>query len=61
VAPYVASLDDDLWLSKKLEYQVAFLEKHPNCVLLGYNAFVWDGTGDWNHSPLYFKKISLER
>ena len=59
-APYVASLDDDdLWLPKKLEYQVAFLERHPDCVLLGCNAFFWEGTGEWNHSPLYFKKNKL--
>ena len=59
-APYVASLDDDdLWLPKKLEYQVAFLEKHPDCVLLGCNAFYWEGTKEWNHSPLYFKKNKL--
>jgi glycosyltransferase involved in cell wall biosynthesis len=59
-APYVASLDDDdLWLPKKLEYQVAFLESHPTCVLLGCNAFCWKGTGDWNCSPLYFKENKL--
>jgi len=38
-----------------------FLKSHPDCVLLGCNAFFWEGTGDWNNSPLYFKKISLER
>ena len=59
-APYVASLDDDdLWLPRKLEYQVAFLENHPDCVLLGCNAFYWEGTREWNHSPLYFKKNKL--
>ena len=59
-APYIASLDDDdLWLPKKLEYQVAFLESHPDCVLLGCNAFFWEGTREWNHSPLYFKKNKL--
>ena len=60
MAPYVASLDDDdLWLPEKLEYQVAFLESHPDCVLLGCNAFYWEGKGDWNCSPLYFKKNTL--
>lgn len=54
---YIVSLDDDdLWLPRKLEYQVAFLESHPECVLLGCNAFCWEGTGEWNHSPLYFKE-----
>ena len=61
-APYVASLDDDdLWLPSKLEYQVAFLERHPDCVLLGCNVFYWEGTGEWNDSPLYFKKNTLGR
>jgi glycosyltransferase involved in cell wall biosynthesis len=56
-APYIASLDDDdLWLPEKLERQVAFLEKNPDCVLLGCNAFCWEGKGDWDHSPLYFKE-----
>ena len=59
-APYIAPLDDDdFWLPKKLEHQVAFLENHPDCVLLGCNAFFWEGTGDWNNSPLYFKKNKL--
>jgi glycosyltransferase involved in cell wall biosynthesis len=59
-APYVASLDDDdLWLPGKLECQVAFLESHPDCVLLGCNSFLWEGTGDWNKSPLYFKENML--
>jgi len=35
------------------------LESHPLCVLLGCNAFFWEGTGDWNNSPLYFKKNKL--
>jgi glycosyltransferase involved in cell wall biosynthesis len=56
-AQYVAILDDDdLWLPEKLEKQIEFLGGHPNCVLLGYNAFRWPGTGKWEESPLYFKK-----
>jgi len=59
-APYVAALDDDdLWLPNKLETQVAFMEKNPNCVLLGCNAFCWNSTEDWNKSPLYFNKERL--
>jgi len=57
---FVAVLDDDdLWLPKKLEYQVAFLKSHPDCVLLGCNAFYWNGTESWEESPLYFKKDKL--
>ena len=60
MAPYIASLDDDdLWLPGKLEYQVAFLESHLNCVLLGCNSFYWEGKGEWNNSPLYLKKNML--
>lgn len=59
-APYVAALDDDdLWLPKKLEYQMAFLESHPDCVLLGCNAFFWEGKGTWDRSPLYLTKDKL--
>jgi glycosyltransferase involved in cell wall biosynthesis len=59
-APYIAPLDDDdLWLPKKLEHEMAFLKNHPDCILLGCNAFFWEGTGDWNNSPLYFKKKKL--
>lgn len=59
-AKYVALLDDDdLWLPEKLEKQVEFLDGHPNCVLLGCNAFYWSGTGSWKEYPLYFKKNML--
>jgi glycosyltransferase involved in cell wall biosynthesis len=59
-APYVASLDDDdLWLPKKLEFQVAFLEKHPDCVLLGCNGFLWDGKADINKAPLFFEREKM--
>lgn len=43
-APFVAFLDDDdYWLPDKLAIQLAFLEDHSNCVLLGSNAFKWRG------------------
>jgi glycosyltransferase involved in cell wall biosynthesis len=58
--PFIAILDDDdLWLPKKLEYQVQFLKYHPKCVVLGCNALYWEGTGTWNGSPLYFKKDNM--
>lgn len=59
---YVAILDDDdLWLPEKLECQVEFLESHPNCVLLGCNAWRWTGTGKWDNSPLYFKNCKKKK
>lgn len=61
-AKYVATLDDDdLWLPEKLERQVEFLDGHPDCVLLGCNAFYWSDTGSWKESPLYLKKNKLEK
>ena len=57
---FIAILDDDdLWLPAKLEYQVAFLEGHPDCVLLGCNAFYWETTETWDKSPLYFQKEKM--
>ena len=57
---FIAILDDDdLWLPDKLKDQLQFLESHPECVALGCNAFYWNGTGNWDKSPLYFKKEKL--
>lgn len=59
-APYIAALDDDdFWLPKKLECQLAFLESHPACVLLGCNGFLWQGTGDVNKSPLFLEREEM--
>jgi len=61
-APFIAILDDDdLWLPRKLEYQMAFLESHSDCVLMGCNALYWNGTGDWKNSPMYFKEKIMGR
>lgn len=62
-APFIAFLDDDdLWLPKKLTKQLKFLSRHPGCVLLGCNGFLWSGQGSWNHElPLYFKKLPFGR
>jgi len=59
-ARFVAFLDDDdLWLPEKLAIQVEFLERNTACVLLGTNAFRWDGIGDKNEAPPYHQKISF--
>ncbi|MDP2853610.1 MAG: glycosyltransferase [Smithellaceae bacterium] len=59
-AQFIAILDDDdLWLPDKLKYQLHFFKSHPECIALGCNAFYWNGTGNWNGSPLYFKKEKL--
>jgi GT2 family glycosyltransferase len=61
-AKYVAILDDDdLWLPEKLERQVNFLKSHPQCFLLGCNAFRWTGTGRWDKAPLYFKNFKTKQ
>jgi glycosyltransferase involved in cell wall biosynthesis len=57
---FIAILDDDdLWLPDKLQRQLRFFEDHPECVILGCNAYFWNGTGNWDKSPLYFKKERL--
>lgn len=41
-APYIAIQDhDDLWLPKKIERQVSFLEQHPDYVACGTQAFYY--------------------
>jgi glycosyltransferase involved in cell wall biosynthesis len=61
-AEYVAITDDDdLWLPEKLERQMLFFKSHPNCVLLGCNAFFWTEEKDPYRSPLYFKKLRFEK
>ena len=52
--------DDDRWLPEKLARQVAFMQRHPACVLLGCNAFpVGSGEEPSTDKPLYFKKKSF--
>lgn len=59
-APFVAFLDDDdLWLPEKLERQVDFFALNKGCVLLGTNAFRWDGITAQNDAPVYHQKISF--
>jgi glycosyltransferase involved in cell wall biosynthesis len=59
-ARFVAFLDDDdFWLPEKLERQVEFLERNTECVLVGTNAFRWDGMGAKETAPVYHQKISF--
>ena len=59
-APLVAFLDDDdLWLPGKLAQQVEFLERNKACVLLGTNAFRWDGISPKEDAPVYHRKIAF--
>lgn len=59
-ARFVAFLDDDdLWCPEKLARQVDFLKRNKACVLLGTNAFRWDGAGAKEEAPVYHRKISF--
>ena len=59
-ARFVAFLDDDdLWLPEKLARQVEFLERNTACVLLGTNAFRWEGIGSKEDAPVYHQRISF--
>ncbi len=54
---FVAFLDDDdRWLPEKLERQVAFMARHPDCALVGTNAYRWDPRHpfDFQSTPAYF-------
>lgn len=57
-APFIAFLDDDdLWLPEKLQIQVDFLTRNKACVLVGTNAFRWDGRSPKENAPIYHQKI----
>lgn len=57
-APFIAFLDDDdLWVPEKLHVQLQFMEQHPGCVLLGANAYRWNGKRPTTiGSSLFFNK-----
>ncbi len=57
---YIAFLDDDdLWLSKKLELQVDYLNKHPEYSLVYSNGWIIDVTG--KRKQLFFKLGTLKQ
>lgn len=58
-APFIAFLDDDdLWLPEKLATQLQFMEQNPICVLLGTNAYRWNGsTPIENSAPLFSQTL----
>lgn len=59
-AQFVAFLDDDdLWLPEKLEIQVKFLMRNEACVLVGTNAFRWNGDCSKENAPIYHQKITF--
>lgn len=60
-APLIAFLDDDdIWMPDKLEVQVNFMREHPECMILGCNAYRWpEQTGRNDNLQLYFKRSSF--
>ena len=61
-APFIAFLDDDdLWLPEKLAAQLQFMEQHPACVLLGANAYRWNGTATMENSLPLFSRTTHAR
>jgi len=58
---YIASLDDgDFWIDKyKLSLQVLYLEGHPECVMVGTDAIIFNGDGSVR-THLHYPKTYIE-
>jgi glycosyltransferase involved in cell wall biosynthesis len=57
----VAWIDhDDVWLPEKLALQVAFMERHPDCVVLAteFSAFDDQGFFERTHAAQYYRTIA---
>lgn len=58
---YIARIDaDDISLGNRFEVQYEFLERHPDCVVLGSNAIVIDAEGEYlftSNQPTEWQRI----
>lgn len=58
---YIAWLDhDDVWMPEKLSLQIAFLQQHPECVVIAtdFSAFDAEGYYERSHAAAYYAQIA---
>jgi glycosyltransferase involved in cell wall biosynthesis len=58
---YVAWIDhDDVWMPEKLALQVAYMERHPQCVVVAtdFSAFDADGFYERSHAAGYYSRVA---